>query len=357
MRVVIVGAGIMGAALARAVAARGAEVCVLDQAGVASGASGQSFGWVNASFYADAPHFALRAEGIEAYRRLCRDLSLPVRFSGALCWEESGQALARQAADLEALGYDAEIVGADDLAWMEPAVAGVEEAVFFRQEAAVEAGALTHGLLSDAGVRVMSGCAVEAIEVSDGRVSGVRVAGGVLPADRVIVTAGVGSVALLAPLGVDLPMLHRPGVIFTTAPVSPVLNHVCVAPIGEFRQLPDGRILMPTAVAHQADASDHVADRLDVLAEAACARLQAVLPDVALDWQDVALALRPVPGDGLPAIGPCGPEGLFSAVMHSGITLAPVVAEILGAAVMDQAHDKADLIAPYTLARFQRDVS
>ena len=44
----------------------------------------------------------------------------------------------------------------------------MEEAVFFRQEAAVEAGALTFGLLSDAGVRVMSGCVVEAIEVSEG---------------------------------------------------------------------------------------------------------------------------------------------------------------------------------------------
>jgi glycine/D-amino acid oxidase-like deaminating enzyme len=336
MKVVIIGAGIMGAALARGVAGHGAEVCVVDSGGVAGGATGRSFGWVNASFYADAAHFALRAEGIAAYRRLVRDLALPVRFSGALCWEESGAALVRQAAELDALGYDAEIVGAEDLAWMEPAV-----------------GDLTRGLLAQAGVRVLSGCAVEGIEVAGGRVSGVRVAAGVLPADRVIVAAGIGSAALLNPLGVVLPMVHRPGVIFSTAPVASVLNHVCVAPIGEFRQLPDGRLLMPTAVAHQADESDRLGDRLDVLAAAACARLREVLPDVDVRWQEVAMALRPVPGDGLPVIGACGPEGVFAAVMHSGITLAPVVAEILGAEVMELTHDKAGLVAPYGLARFQ----
>lgn len=355
MQVVIIGAGIMGAALARAVAGLGAEVVVVEGAGVAGGATGRSFGWVNASFYADAAHFVLRAEGIAAYRRLCRDLDLPVRFCGALSWEHSAAALVAQAEALAALGYEAEIVGAEDLGWMEPAVAGVEGAVFFRSEAAVEAQALTRGLLS--GLRVLSGAKVLGIETAGGRVSGVRLESGVLPADRVIVAAGVGSAALLAPLGVALPMLPRPGVIFATAPVAPVLNHVCVAPIGEFRQLPDGRILMPTAVAHQADASDHVSDRLDLLAEAACARLQAVLPGVDLRWQEVAMAQRPVPGDGLPVIGASGPEGLFSAVMHSGITLAPVVAEILGAEVMGGVHEKAALIAPYGVARFQSAVS
>ncbi len=357
MQVVIIGAGIVGVTLARALSRQGAKVTVLDAGGVAGGATGRSFGWINASFYADASHFALRAAGIEAYRRLCRDLDLPVQWSGCLCWEEEGAALEAQAQDLQELGYNAEIVSRADMAWMEPAVAAPEQAVFFRGEAAVEAEAFTRALLGRSDVQVMTGARVEGIKTTAGRVSGVRMTGGVLPADRVIVAAGTGSPDLLAPLGVSLPLLPRPGVIFTTAAVAPVLNHVCVAPIGEFRQLPDGRILMPTAVAHQADEATQVADRLDVLAEAACARLQAILPRIDLHWQRVAMAHRPVPQDGLPVVGACGPQGLFTAVMHSGITLAPVVAEILTANVMGKDSELAALIAPYRPERFQSAIS
>jgi len=357
MRVAIIGAGILGANLAYALSRRGADVTVIEAAGPAAAATGHSFGWVNASFYADAAHFALRAEGIAGYRRLCKDLDLPVAWSGCLCWEQEGDALTAQAAALVALGYEAQIVSRKDMAYMEPNVAVPERAIFFRSEAAVEPAALTRALLAASGARVLMGSRVAGMALQNGCVTGVCIPGGTLPVDRVIVASGIGSADLLAPLGVHLPMLHRPGVIFHTQSLPPMLSHVCVAPIGEFRQLPDGRILMPTAISHQADQSEQIADRLDILADAALARLQKLLPGIALTWQDVSLAQRPVPQDGLPVIGACGPEGLYAAVMHSGITLAPVVAEMLAADVMGQmSAAQAALVAPYAPVRFQQGV-
>ena len=63
----------------------------------------------------------------------------------------------------------------------------------------------------------------------------------------------------------------------------------------------------------------------------------------------------PVPQDGLPGMGPCGPEGLHMAVMHSGITLAPLAGELVAAGVLDQplSNHQRDLIAPYAPQRFQ----
>ena len=358
MQVVIVGAGILGAALAYGLSQRGAQVTVVDARGVASGATGQSFGWINASFYADAAHFALRAEGIEAYRRLCRDLRLPVTWSGCLCWENTGAALETQTAELRDLGYGAQIIEAAEFARREPHVRAPAQALFFEAEAAAEPAALTQALLEASGARLVLGCAVEEIVVRNGKATGVRIAGGILSADRVVVASGTGSAALLAQVDVALPMLQRPGVMFRTAPLPPLLSHVCVAPIGEFRQTPEGRITMPTAVSHQADQSDSLALGPDVLADAAAARLQDALQEVEVTWQQVALAARPVPQDGLPVIGACGPEGLFTAVMHSGLTLAPVVAEILAAQVMGRASNtQASLVAPYGAARFQSTVS
>ncbi|MBD3663418.1 NAD(P)/FAD-dependent oxidoreductase [Sulfitobacter aestuariivivens] len=354
MQVAIVGAGIIGASLAYALGRQGAQVTIVDAAGPAAGATGASFGWINASYYADAAHFALRAASIEAYRQLCRVLDVPVYWSGCLCWEEEGEALEAQERDLRALGYHARIVDRAELARLEPQVKAADRAILFEDEAAAEPGSLTQALLKASGARVMTGCRVSGILAKGSRVCGLRIPGGDLPADAVVVAGGNGSTDLLSPLGVALPMLDRPGVIFRTAPIAPTLSHICVAPAGEFRQTPEGQIVMPTAVSNQADDTNRIWARPDQLADAALERLQAMLPGTKLVWQDVALAQRPVPQDGLPVVGACGPEGLFTAVMHSGITLAPVVAEILSAQVLGAALSNAQqaLIAPYRPDRF-----
>lgn len=359
MQIAIIGAGIVGASLAYALSLRGAQVTVIDAGGPASGATGRSFGWVNASFHADAAHFALRAEGIEAYRRLCQDLRVPVTWSGCLCWEEQGAALEAQAKALTDMGYGVQIIEPDDFALREPHVRAPEAALYFEAEAAAEPAALTQALLVASGARLVLGCAVEEIVTTGEKVSGLRIAGEKLPADRVIVAGGTGSADLLNPLGVALPLLYRPGVIFQTASMPPLLSHVCVAPIGEFRQTAQGRIVMPTAVSHQGDVSDGIADRPDLLADEAAVRLQEVLKDVEVRWQEVAVAARPVPQDGLPVIGACGPAGVFAAVMHSGITLAPIVAEVLSAEVMGApvSSAQAALVAPYRPDRFQSAIS
>jgi glycine/D-amino acid oxidase-like deaminating enzyme len=81
MKVIVVGAGIIGAPIAWHLSQRGAEVVVID--GGAAGANSQSFGWINASFYADAAHHRLRVAGIAAYGRLMAvQPDLAVQMSG-----------------------------------------------------------------------------------------------------------------------------------------------------------------------------------------------------------------------------------------------------------------------------------
>lgn len=58
MRVIIVGAGIIGSALAYRLASRGQRVIVVEAGQSAGGeATGASFGWLNASSFADTAHF------------------------------------------------------------------------------------------------------------------------------------------------------------------------------------------------------------------------------------------------------------------------------------------------------------
>ena len=346
MKVAIVGGGIIGAALARFLRDAGAEVTVLD---TGSGATAASFGWLNASFYQGTHHFRLRAAGLEAWKRLGGQ----VNWSGCLCWEEEGAAFDTQKQTLAGLGYSVEEVDAATFASLEPHVVPPSRALLFASEGVAEPQIVTNRLLG--GVRCIVGVPVEAIRERAGRATGVVTAQGTVPADRVIVAAGIGSPGLLRTVGISLPMLDRPGVIMRTAPVPPLLSHILAAPGQEMRQDKAGHIWAPTSAHHQSDDSEVIDTRPDRLADHALKRVQEHLPGQKLSWDRVIQAHRPVPNDGLPVISACGPEGLFAAVMHSGVTLAAITAELLGPQILGKTltNTQANLVAPYTVSRFQ----
>ena len=70
------------------------------------------------------------------------------------------------------------------------------------------------------------------------------------------------------------------------------------------------------------------------------------------DWSEIIRAERPVPQDGLPVVGTIA-EGAYVAVLHSGITLGPIIAELVGKDIVGRL-DNADaaMLAPYRLDRF-----
>jgi glycine/D-amino acid oxidase-like deaminating enzyme len=84
-KIVIIGAGLIGATLAFQLARSGRAVTVVEAGLPAAAASGRSFGWINASFALSEAHFALRVAGMaahEGWRRLCRAIIGPVGACG-----------------------------------------------------------------------------------------------------------------------------------------------------------------------------------------------------------------------------------------------------------------------------------
>lgn len=352
--ILVIGGGIIGAALACRASGTGARVTVLEAGGIAGAASGRSFGWINASFFADHDHFRLRAQGIAAWHRLADQIGpLPINWQGSLWWEEQGAAFDRMAAELTVLGYPSSELNGQAFAARAPHLANPpERALFLPGEGAADTAALTETLLRAAmeqGAQVMTGVRAVAIAEAQGRVRGVMTDQGLIAADHVVVAAGTGTPDLVSPLGVAVPMLRRPGVLMMTGPVARCLDHVMVAPGQEFRQLPDGRILAPTSAAHQGDDSDAITEHPAALGAQTLDRLRGWLPGVDLTAQQMTLAWRPVPVDGLPVVGAAGPTGLYLAVMHSGVTLAAIIAELAVQEIM-QGHRDA-VLRPYDPAR------
>ena len=329
MRVVVVGAGIIGAMAAWHLQRQGARVTVLDAG--RPGATAASFGWVNASFYIDEAHHRLRVEGMAAWRRLAGALDLALSWPGCLNWEDSGAKFDTRRDALARLGYPAQVLDAQGFARLEPQVAAPPaRSLLMPDEGAAESAAVADSLLRDAtqhGARLLRAVTGLRLTQGRGRVTGIVTDAGEIAADHVLVAAGTGCPALLEPVGLSLPMAQRPALILRTRPVAPLIRHILVSEIGELRQLPDGALLMPTAVGHQGDTSESLAAAAPEVASSALARLQALFPHVSLDWAEVTLAHRPVPLDGLPVVGPVMP-GLSVAVLHSGITLGALVGEL-----------------------------
>lgn len=165
----------------------------------------------------------------------------------------------------------------------------------------------------------------------------------VVPFGAAVVAAGYGSLAVMQSLGIPVPLRASPGILMRTAPLPQVLGPVLATPVLDLWQGPDGSVVMSTALAKTNGRAD------DLTVTAAEQALGALLPGALTDAApikvvDIALRDRPIPRDGFPIVGATGVPGIWLAVMHSGMTLAPVVAQAITDMVLDRAprHDLSD---------------
>jgi glycine/D-amino acid oxidase-like deaminating enzyme len=347
----IIGAGITGAAVAFQLARRGETVTIVSTHAEGGLASAASFGWLNASFYLTHQHYHLRHAGLAAHRRLADKLAgLTTTWQGCLWYEATGAAQDETAADLAALGYKVDTLAKAEIAEKLPALGPLPEtALFFPEEGVADPADLARALIAASGARVLR-ATVTAVTETQGRATGVLTDLGPITGDRVILATGTGTPALLQPFGMTLPMLQRPGLMIATNPLPPICPVILATPEQEVRQDAAGHLIAPAAAGHQSDHAETLGS-FPVVVNATLQRLRALFPGHEIHFARQAMALRPVPGDGLPVAGPGPLPGLWIAVMHSGATLAPVVAELLADEITG--GPESSLLTDFRPARFQ----
>lgn len=353
--VIVVGAGIIGASIAWHLARRGAAVTVLDAGEPGGVATAASFAWINASWGNPEPYVRLRMAAMEGWRRL--DAALPdlaVAWGGGLLWDLPEPELRAFAAGHAALGYDIRLVDGPEAARLEPALAAPPAlAVHTSGDAAVEPVAAARALVAAAeaaGAAVRLDAAVTGLVYADRGACGAVLADGTrLPADAVVVAAGVATPGLVATAGAELPLFDPPGLLIRTTPLPKLLNGLVISPAVHVRQRADGRLLAGADFGGGDPGTNSATAANRVFGD-----LRALLrPHTPLVLDGVTVGRRPTPADGFPAVGgiPDMP-GLFVAVMHSGVTLAPAVGAFLADEILDGAREP--LLAPYRPERFVR---
>jgi glycine/D-amino acid oxidase-like deaminating enzyme len=340
--VVVVGAGIVGAATARELAVRGVDVLLLDAGEVSSGTTGLGEGNVLCSDKHPGPELELSMRGLEVYDEFGDEAR--IRRKGALIVHPEEATWAGEAARIERLrgaGVRAELIGPEEVRELEPELQGhVFGASFFPDDLQCDPEAIARALASEVG-DVRTGTRV--VSVSGRGV--VLDTGEAIAAGAVVLAAGAWSAALAATAGLRLPVEPRTGQLVRLGAL-PVRHKVVdgsylasVASSDPGLQVTtvvettwDGDVLVGST--RERRGFDTTVD--ETVTDAMVARAARLFPALTgLARVDAWSGLRPWLPDHLPAIGPSrAVEGLWAATGHegAGVALGPVTGRLIAQA-------------------------
>ncbi|MGE7385624.1 NAD(P)/FAD-dependent oxidoreductase [Streptomyces sp. NPDC004126] len=354
MDVVIIGAGVVGAACAYYASRSGLSVAVVDRGPVAGGTTGAGEGNLLVSDKEAGPELGLALLSTELWRDLCAELPHTIEYEtkGGLVVapdDTTLKALRQFAEGQRVAGVVSAEVGPDALYDLEPHLApGLAGGFHYPQDAQVQPALAAAHLLAASGAEVYPGEEVTGFLLESGRVRGVRTSRRTLRAPRVVNAAGTWAGAVAGLAGTTLPVLPRRGFVLVTEPLPRVVRHKVYAAdyvadvasdsaalqsSGVVEGTPSGPVLIGATrerVGFDRTLSTEALRRL----AAQAAALFPFLADVRV--MRTYHGFRPYLPDHLPAIGP-DPRvpGLLHACGHegAGIGLAPATGALIAAAL------------------------
>ena len=366
--VLVLGGGIVGLSAARALAARGAEVLVIEATGIGAEASGAAAGMLapQAESEEHSPLLALGLRALEHHAGLAAALHEEVGLDVDLgrpgllevAFDDAGaEVLETRRRWQVARGLSIAALSADELRQAEPNLGdAVVSGLFVPGDRWVDNVRLTRALAASAtarGARLLCGRPVTSLVQQGESVRGV-VAGGEAVEARVVINALGAWASLIAGDPAPPPVEPVRGhiIAFDVQPLA--FHHVIVSRRGYLVPRSDGRLLAGSTM-----------ERAGFDKSVTAASLRAVL-DIALEISprlgglrvaDTWAGLRPGTPDGLPILGPGGLAGLYHAagLYRNGILLGPLVGELV--AEMAAGAPPAPDLAPFAPARFHPALS
>jgi glycine/D-amino acid oxidase-like deaminating enzyme len=240
-RVVVLGAGVVGAACARELSLAGFDVVVVDRGRPAGGTTSHGEGNVLVSDKGPGAELALAQLSNRLWPRVVAEIAAEdPRAAAATEFDAKGgivvatteagaTALAAFAEAQSVAGVIAEPLSAAEAATAEPALTKeITAAVHYPQDAQVQPAGATLALLGSAiahGARLRADTEVTGAAVAGGRITGVRVPGGLIEADVVVNAAGPWAGIVSERLGAPIAVRPRRGEVLVTAPMPGMVRH------------------------------------------------------------------------------------------------------------------------------------
>lgn len=238
--VIVIGAGYIGCAVAYHLAAAGLRTALLDQGGVAAGASRANYGNVQVQDAELSSSLPLVKAGYDCFERLAETLGQPVGFRrlGSLLLletEAQWQILAGRLPALHAAGIRAELVPAERLPELEPLLdpRAVLGACYHPDEGQIYPFSLMWAYLRPAlrlGLALHTETGLTGFRLAGGRLAGVQTRVGEFSAGTVVLCTGAWTPALGRLLGRRWAIQHVHGqALVTEATGQRLNNHIASA--------------------------------------------------------------------------------------------------------------------------------
>ena len=358
--VVIIGGGVIGLTIARALRQRGVREVML----IERGRPGAEASWAAGGILApqvEADHaddfFRLTCASRDLYPAFAAALKeetgidVELDTSGTLCvgfTPQDGEELRRRYEWQTDEGLQVELLSGDEARCLEPCIsANVASALRLPNDWQVENRQLVKALVSankNRGVQLVTDCAVSALRIEGEKVLGVETSSGFVAAPIVVVAAGAWSSLINSP---GLPLIEiEPvrGQMLCFSAGSNIARHVIFSARGYVVPRRDGRVLAGSTAEHVGFDKRVTDDGIKTIE----AMAREIAPVIArLPLIDSWAGFRPRATDDLPLLGPREEvEGLFYATGHyrNGILLAPITGEVIADAIV-QGVTPADLSA------------
>ncbi len=324
--VIIVGGGIIGLSLSVELRKKGAGVLVVER-----GQPGREASHAAGGMLVDCPletHAALQPL-VRASARMYPEFVHELRAESGMNIDLRDQGTILFPSTAQASHLQSENRLPASLSEFEPALADLNRPAFYLQEHCVDPRALVAAALQAAkhrGVDFSSGDAVTAVNLSDGRVSGVATRKTSHLAPKVVNCAGAWAGQIAPQAFPTRPVKGQ--MLCLAAPSRGLIKHVIRAPEVYLIPRSDGRIVVGTTVEDVGfDKRTDVAtiQRLHRAAIALVPELRNA--KILEDWA----GLRPGTPDALPILGPTPTPGYLVATGHfrDGILLAPITAKVM----------------------------
>ncbi len=372
--VVVIGAGVVGGAIAYYLSKMGKSVIILEQDEVASGASGGNNGQISIIDREPGIELEWAAQSMEMYREFEKagefDCDLDITGGLALFYNEEEIKIGRKVVSkYSALGYDCSMLIGDEIKKQEPNINTdiVMGAAYCGEEGRLNPFSITIGLVDMAvsrGARLYQKTKVIDFILEGNIIKGVLTDKGSFKGDNIVIATGAWTRELMSLLGLDYRIFYGRGTLMVTNPVDKCIRGPIVPgcfAIGTLyegdwnllglTQHKNGTITIGQDTRAVTDYDKGVSyDGIKGLARAFANHFP-TLKD--LDIVRVWSAVTPHVEDSMPIFGYSGkyPNMFIAAGLKGALTIAPAAGRTAARIIVGETDD--NLVADYSPTRFE----